>query len=181
MQEMWLWSLGGKDPQRRDWQLTLAFLPEEFHGQRSLAGYIQSMGLQKRHNIATQHACIFCNIFFLKISICNWEGWRVWYPTGICFHASHRKWGGGGHPGLGSEHMFNFMKSLPCGLLCFPHFEIQREFEWRRWSGSSKQCLRLLNCGQTHKGDHRPAHYRCLIDKTPAPSHGTMRPSSWVY
>ena len=126
------------------------------------SGRLQSMGLQKRHNRATQHACIFCNIFFLKISICNLEGRRVWYPTGICFHASHRKWGGGGHPGLGSEHMFNFMKSLPCGLLCFPHFEIQREFKWSKWSGSSKECFRLLNCGQTHKGDLRPALYGCL-------------------
>ena len=29
----------GKIPWRRDWQLTPVFLPGEFHGQRSLAGY----------------------------------------------------------------------------------------------------------------------------------------------
>ena len=29
----------GKIPWRREWQLTPVFLPGEFHGQRSLAGY----------------------------------------------------------------------------------------------------------------------------------------------
>ena len=29
----------GKTPWRREWQATLVFLPEEFHGQRILAGY----------------------------------------------------------------------------------------------------------------------------------------------
>ena len=32
-------SLGLEDPWRRKWQLTPVFLPEESHGQRSLAGY----------------------------------------------------------------------------------------------------------------------------------------------
>ena len=32
-------SLGHKIPGRRAWQLTPVFLPGEFHGQRSLAGY----------------------------------------------------------------------------------------------------------------------------------------------
>ena len=32
-------SLGGKTPWRRAWQPTPAFLPEESHRQRSLAGY----------------------------------------------------------------------------------------------------------------------------------------------
>ena len=32
-------SLGWEDPWRREWQNTPVFLPEEFHGQRSLAGY----------------------------------------------------------------------------------------------------------------------------------------------
>jgi len=31
--------LVGKIPWRRAWQLTPGFLPEEFHGQRSLVGY----------------------------------------------------------------------------------------------------------------------------------------------
>ena len=29
----------GRAPWRREWQLTPAFLPGEFHGQRSLVGY----------------------------------------------------------------------------------------------------------------------------------------------
>ena len=38
MQETWVQSLVGKIPWRA-WQLTPVFLPGEFHGQRSLAGY----------------------------------------------------------------------------------------------------------------------------------------------
>ena len=38
---------GGKISWRRAWQPTPEFLPEEFHGQRSLTGYIQSMGSQR--------------------------------------------------------------------------------------------------------------------------------------
>ena len=37
-QEMWVWSLGWEDPWRREWIPTPIFLPEEFHGQRSLVG-----------------------------------------------------------------------------------------------------------------------------------------------
>jgi len=33
----------GKIPWRREWQPILVFLPGEFHGQKSLVGYIQSM------------------------------------------------------------------------------------------------------------------------------------------
>ena len=36
-----------KIPWRRKWQATPVFLPGEPHGQRSLAGYIQSMGSQR--------------------------------------------------------------------------------------------------------------------------------------
>ena len=36
-----------KIPWRRGWLSTPVFLPEEFHGQRSLVGYIQSTGLQR--------------------------------------------------------------------------------------------------------------------------------------
>ena len=32
-------SLGWEDPWRKEWQNTPVFLPEEFRGQRSLAGY----------------------------------------------------------------------------------------------------------------------------------------------
>ena len=41
----------GKIPWRRQWLFTPAFLPRESHGQRSLMGYIQSMGLHRvRHD-----------------------------------------------------------------------------------------------------------------------------------
>ena len=39
MQETWVQSLGREDAWRRKWQPPPVFLPEEFHGQRSLAGY----------------------------------------------------------------------------------------------------------------------------------------------
>ena len=39
MQETWVLSPGQEDPWRRKWQRTPVFLPGEFHGQRSLAGY----------------------------------------------------------------------------------------------------------------------------------------------
>ena len=39
MRETWMQSLGWEDSLRRKWQLTPVFLPGEFYGQRSLAGY----------------------------------------------------------------------------------------------------------------------------------------------
>ena len=39
MQETWVWPWVGKTPWRGAWQPTRVFLPGEFHGQRSLAGY----------------------------------------------------------------------------------------------------------------------------------------------
>ena len=39
MQETWFHSWVRKISWRREWQPTLVFLPGEFHGQRSLAGY----------------------------------------------------------------------------------------------------------------------------------------------
>ena len=39
MWETRVWSLGQKIPWRREWLPTSVFLPGEFHGQRSLAGY----------------------------------------------------------------------------------------------------------------------------------------------
>ena len=47
MHETWFSPWVGKIPWRRAWQLTLVFLPGEFHGQRSLAGYIQYTGSQR--------------------------------------------------------------------------------------------------------------------------------------
>ena len=40
MKEIWVQPLGQKDPWSRKWQPTPVFLPGEFHGQRSLVGYI---------------------------------------------------------------------------------------------------------------------------------------------
>ena len=39
MWETWVRSLGQENPLERGWQPSPVFLPEEFHGQRSLAGY----------------------------------------------------------------------------------------------------------------------------------------------
>ena len=39
MQEIWVQFLGQEDPLRKEWLPTPVFLPEEFHGQRSLVGY----------------------------------------------------------------------------------------------------------------------------------------------
>ena len=36
---MWVRSLGQEDPLEKEWQPSPVFLPGEFHGQRSLAGY----------------------------------------------------------------------------------------------------------------------------------------------
>ena len=41
MQETWVQSLGWKDTLEAAWLPTPIFLPREFHGQRSLAGYSQ--------------------------------------------------------------------------------------------------------------------------------------------
>ena len=39
VQETWVQFLGQEDPLRREWPPAPVFLPGEFHGQRSLAGY----------------------------------------------------------------------------------------------------------------------------------------------
>ena len=77
MQETQFWSQCQveKIPWRREWQPTPVVLPGEFHGQRSLAGYSQSMGSQRvRHNWTT-------NSFF-HFQICR------------CYHSNSRKWRG---------------------------------------------------------------------------------------
>ena len=55
MQETQVWSLGGKIPRRRKWQLTVVFLPEKSHGQRNLVGY-SPWGLKRvSHDWVTEH------------------------------------------------------------------------------------------------------------------------------
>ena len=45
----------GKIPWRRKWQPTPVFSPGKAHGQRRLAGHIQSTGSQRlRHNVVTK-------------------------------------------------------------------------------------------------------------------------------
>ena len=66
----------GKIPWRREWQLTPVFLPREFHGQRSLAGY-SSWGRKELDTIK-----------WLSMYTCpgNEDGWsRV--CVGVCVHA----------------------------------------------------------------------------------------------
>ena len=53
----------GKIPWRREWQPTLVFLPGEFHGQRSLVGYSQSIGLQKSDVTEQLHTFLCLEIF----------------------------------------------------------------------------------------------------------------------
>ena len=47
MQVIWIQSLGREDPLEKEMTTFSAFLPGEFHGQRSLMGYTQSMGFAK--------------------------------------------------------------------------------------------------------------------------------------
>ena len=44
VQETWVQSLGWEDPLERGWLPAPEFLPGEFHGQRSLAGYTWYVG-----------------------------------------------------------------------------------------------------------------------------------------
>ena len=53
MQEAWVGSLGWEDPWRRKWLPTPIFTPGEFHGLRSLEGFIPQG--RKRSNTAEQH------------------------------------------------------------------------------------------------------------------------------
>ena len=51
MEEMWVQSLGGEDPLEKGTDSPV-FLPGEFHGQRSLAGY-SSCGCKERDTFAS--------------------------------------------------------------------------------------------------------------------------------
>ena len=60
-QEMWVLSLGRKDPWREKRRPTPVFLPEKSHGQRSLEGY-SPVGCKVRHNWTTE----IRTIYFIK-------------------------------------------------------------------------------------------------------------------
>ena len=67
-QETWVWFWVGKIPWRRKWQPTPVFLPGNF--QRSLAGYVQYMGLKRAgHDWTCMHPIekcnMFCNTFYI--------------------------------------------------------------------------------------------------------------------
>ena len=47
----------GKIPWKRSWQPIPVFLPREFHEQRSLVGYIHSMGRESGMTEKTWHTC----------------------------------------------------------------------------------------------------------------------------
>ena len=55
MQEMRIQSLGGKDPLEEEMATTPVFLPEEFHGQGSLAGYSPQRHKELDRTEATKH------------------------------------------------------------------------------------------------------------------------------
>ena len=56
---MQIQSLGWEDPQEDGWQPTPVFLPEESHGQRSLAGYSSySCKESDTTEAADAHACV---------------------------------------------------------------------------------------------------------------------------
>ena len=58
-QDPWVRSLGWKDPLEWAWQPTPVFLPGEFHGQRSLAGYSPRVAKsQTQLKQLSTHACI---------------------------------------------------------------------------------------------------------------------------
>jgi len=69
-----VWSLGGKIPWRRAWQLTPVFSPGESHGHRSLVGYLMDIGLQSVGHARLKqlsmhaHRHIQVLIFFLFIA-----------------------------------------------------------------------------------------------------------------
>ena len=72
MQKTWVQSLGQEDSWRRAWQPTPVFLPGEFHGQRSLAGYSPWGPKESNMTEITEHALmhepyIFCMPHFLCV------------------------------------------------------------------------------------------------------------------
>ena len=61
----------GKIPWRRKWQPTAVFFPGKSHGQRSLAGSIQSVGSQNvKHDLATDTPPPLYFFFCLSVSCC---------------------------------------------------------------------------------------------------------------
>ena len=80
MQETWVLSLGQKDPMEKGRLPTPVFLPEEFHGQRSLASYLVH-GVEKRQARFSNH--VTCtHLISIRIKIAencclDWGGYFV--------------------------------------------------------------------------------------------------------
>ena len=62
--------LVGKIPWRRAWRLSLVFLPEESHGQKSLVGHSPRCHKESDTNEATEHPRIG-EMSFVDLSACN--------------------------------------------------------------------------------------------------------------
>ena len=79
MQEIWVQFLSWEDPLRRAWQPTRVFMPGEFHGQRSLAGY-RPLGHNKSDVAkATEHVCIHSAYKLNKQGV-NIQHWCILFP-----------------------------------------------------------------------------------------------------
>ena len=71
MHETRVWSLNWKIPGNKEWQPTPVFLPGEFHGQRSVAGYspwdCQKLDTTERLTLKAEKHSIVCiyNILFI--------------------------------------------------------------------------------------------------------------------
>ena len=64
MWETWVWSLGQEDPLEKEMATTPVFLPEKFHGQRSLVGY-------------SPWACKESNMTPSKQLVIGWVSWLL--------------------------------------------------------------------------------------------------------
>ena len=74
VQETWLNPRVGNMPWSREWQPTPTFLPREFHGQRSLAGY-SPWGHRVGHNWATNTLHDVLSIIYVQLFriLMNWS------------------------------------------------------------------------------------------------------------
>ena len=73
MWETWVRSLGREVPWRKKWQSTPILLPGKSHGQRSLVGYIQSMGSQR---VGHDRAIFTITIMIMNVN--NIENISMW-------------------------------------------------------------------------------------------------------
>ena len=89
MQEMWVWSLGQEDPQRRKWLPTPVFLPGESHGHRSLAGYSPWGHKESNTTEWLTHTLVSSvgGAPVLRLHL-----WWTTFLSGTCFHSCGSWW-----------------------------------------------------------------------------------------